>query len=78
MELLIFKYINCIFNFFPNEKILKSESFRSHDELYLHIKIYKQNSYGETPQLFATAGWPAGVVNNDGTGPGGLRAGLKF
>ena len=37
-------------HFFPNEKILKSESLRSHDQLYLHIKICKQNLHGETPQ----------------------------
>ena len=44
-------YFYFIHFFFSNEKILKSESFRSHDKLYLHIKICKQNSYGETPQL---------------------------
>ena len=86
IELLIFKYINCIFkilffslsSFFSNEKISKSEIFKSHDKLFLHIKICKQNSYGGTPQLcncqpaswFCKQWW--------GWGSGGLRAGLKF
>ena len=72
-----FSYINCIFIlfylfiFFPNEKMLKSESFRSHDKMYLHIKICKQNSYGETPQLCNC--WPASWFCKQwwGWGPGG-------
>ena len=78
--LLIFKYIKCIFKIFiffyffifSNEKIFKSESFRSHDKLYLHIKICKQDLYGETPPALQL---PAGqlVICKQW-----LRAGLKF
>ena len=73
-----FQIYKLYFHFFFNEKMLKSESFRSHDKLYLHIKICKQNLYGETPQLcncrpaswFCKQWW--------GWGPGSLRARLKF
>ena len=49
----------------------------SHDKLYLHIKICKQNSYGKLPS-FVIAGRPAGFVNNDGLRPGRPSSGFKI
>ena len=72
-------YFQTLFFFkWKDIKIWKFQPLRSHDKLYLHIKICKQNSYGETPQLcncrpaiwFCKQWW--------GWGPGGLRARLKF
>ena len=44
--------------------MLKSDSFRSHDKLYVHIKFVNQTRVGKL-HSFAIASRPAGFVNND-------------